>query len=125
MKDALDTTQEITKLIKKSPCRDACFKRLKAEIAPDTPGVRALCPTRWAVRAESLQRILENYQVLRELWIESADTIRDTEVKANIFGVESQMKRFDYFYGVTLGDLILQHSDNLSRTLQKTDISAA
>ena len=125
MKDALDTTHEITKLIKKSPSRDACFQRLKTEIAPDTPGIRVLCPTRWTVRAEALQSILENYQVLHELWMESADTVKDTEMKACIFGVESQMKRSDYFYGVTLRDLILRHSDKLSRTLQKTDISSA
>ena len=125
MKDALDTTHEITKLIKKSPRRDACFERLKAEMTPDTPGIRVLCPTRWTVRAEALQSILENYQVLLELWIESVDIVKDTEMKARILGVESQMKSFDYFFGVTLGDLILRHSDNLSRTLQKTDISAA
>ena len=75
MKDALDTTREITKLIKKSPRRDACFANLKAEMAPDTPGIRVLCPTRWTVRAEALQSILENYQVLLELWIESVDMI--------------------------------------------------
>jgi hypothetical protein len=61
MKDALDTTHEITKLIKKSPRRDTCFECLKAEMAPDTPGMRVLCPTRWTVRAEALQSILDNY----------------------------------------------------------------
>ena len=35
------------------------------------------------------------------------------------------MKEFDYYFGVSLGELILRHSDNLSRTLQKADISAA
>ena len=33
MRDALDTTHEIIKLIKKSPCRKAIFKRLKEEMA--------------------------------------------------------------------------------------------
>ena len=32
MKDALETTGEITKLIEKSPRRDACFERLMAEV---------------------------------------------------------------------------------------------
>ena len=77
------------------------------------------------VRAEALQSILDNYSVLHELWIESIDIVKDTEMKARILGVASQMKNFDYFYGVSLGNLILQHSDNLSRTLQKADISAA
>ena len=49
MKDALDTTHEITKLIKKSPKRDTCFERLKTEIAPDTPST---------IRAEAFQSIL-------------------------------------------------------------------
>lgn len=52
IQDSLDTTHEITKLIKKSPRRDTIFERLKAEMAPDTPGMRVLCPTRWTVRAE-------------------------------------------------------------------------
>ena len=125
LKDALDTAYELVKLIKYSPQREACFARLKADLAPITPGVRALCPTRWTVRAEALQSILDNYEVLSELWIESLDVIKDSDMKARINGVASQMKGFDFFYGVSLGQLILRHSDNLSRTLQRADISAA
>ena len=125
MKDALDITHEITKLIKKSPARDRCFEKIKSELAPDTPGVRVLCPTRWTVRAEALQSILNNYAVLQELWVESVDKVRDSEMKARLLGVASQMKTFSYLFGIVLGDLILRHSDNLSRTLQKADISAA
>ena len=55
MRDALDTTHEITKLINKSPRREAIFKRLKEEMASGSPGVRVLCPTRWTVRAEALK----------------------------------------------------------------------
>ena len=35
------------------------------------------------------------------------------------------MKTFDYFYGTSLAYLVLQHSDNLSSTLQDNDMSAA
>ena len=125
MKDALDTTHELVKLIQYSPQRKACFAYLKADLAPSTPGVRALCPTHWTVRAEALQSILDNYEVLIELWIESLDVIKDSDMKARINGVASQMKGFDFFYGVSLGQLILCHSDNLSRTLQRSDMSAA
>ena len=52
MKDALDTTHEITKLIKKSPRRDRCFEKIKNEMAPDSAGIRMLCPTRWTVKAD-------------------------------------------------------------------------
>lgn len=58
MKSALEVVTEISKLIKKSPKRDSAFQRLKSELAPDTPGFRVLCPTRWTVRAASLQSVL-------------------------------------------------------------------
>ena len=125
MQDALDTTHEITKLIKISPARDAIFKRLKVEMASDCPGIRILCPTRWTVRAEALKSILDNFNVLLELWDESLERVKDTEMKARIRGVAAQMQKFDFFFGVSLGLLVLQHTDNLSRSLQKQDISAA
>ena len=125
MRDALDTTHEITKLIKKSPRRDAIFKRLKEELASDSPGIRVLCPTRWTVKAEALKSILDNFNVLLELWDESLEVVRDTDMKARIQGVAAQMKKFDFFFGVSLGLLILRHTDNLSRTLQRGDMSAA
>ena len=65
------------------------------------------------------------YEVLRQTWTESLQVVKDTEMKSRIIGVSIQMETFQYFYGVTLGELILRHTDNLSRTLQKSDISAA
>lgn len=126
LKDALDTTHEITKLIKKSRRRNTIFDRLRGEMVSDAPGhgIRVLCPTRWTVRAEALQSILENYEVLMELWEESAEVVNDTEMKARILGVQSAMQTFDFFYGATLAYMILWHTDNLSRALQKGDVSA-
>ena len=121
MRDALDTTHEITKLIKKSPRREAIFKRLKEEMASGSPGVRVLCPTRWTVRAEALKSIIDNFSVLLELWDESLEIVRETEMKARIQGVAAQMKKFEFFFGVSLGLLILRHTDNLSRTMQRAE----
>lgn len=50
MKSALDVMAEISKLVKKSPKRDAIFQKLKTELSPDTPGFHVLCPTTWTVR---------------------------------------------------------------------------
>ena len=49
MKSALDTVNEVSKLIKKSPKRDAIFHDIKNELAPETAGFRVLCPTWWTV----------------------------------------------------------------------------
>ena len=62
-KTAFEIVAEVSKLIKKSPKSDAAFDKLKADLAPETPGFRVLCPTRWTVRAASLQSGIDNYQV--------------------------------------------------------------
>ena len=87
MKMALETTHEITKLVKYSPRREGLFDQIKCEMAPDSPGIRVLCPTRWTVRAASMQSIIQNYSILQELWEKAVDVVRDTETKARIQGV--------------------------------------
>ena len=61
---------------------------------------------------------LTNYLVLHELWEFSKDEASDPSMKAHIIGVEAQFKTFTLYFGAQLGFLLLQHSDNLSKTLQ-------
>ena len=42
-----------------------------------------------------------------------------------IIGVQAEFKTFWYFLGLLLGELILKHSDNLSKTLQSSELSAS
>ena len=125
LRDALDTTSEISKLLKYSPKRDRMFEKLKAELAPKTPGFRVLCPTRWTVRAASLQSVIDNWIPLQELWDESLETNLESEVKSRVTGVKHQMEAFDYYFGVSLRTQIQRISDNLSKTLQDAHISAS
>lgn len=126
MKDAMDTAYEITKLIKYSPRRQEIFHALKASSSDHHgPGLRVLCPTRWTVRADSLESIVANYTHLQEAWVEAKAVARDTETKARIIGVEARMKEFNFIFGVLLGELILRHTDMLNQTLQKKSMSAA
>ena len=125
LKKALDITFEMSKLIKYSPKRDALFTKLKEELQPELPGMRVLCPTRWTVRADSLKSVLDNYVVLQELWEESERTTKDSDIIARVIGVASQMRKFEFYFGIYLGEMILRHSDNLSKALQKKDLSAA
>lgn len=71
--DALDITNEISKLLKYSPRRDSLFETLKQQLAPDVPGFRMLCPTRWIVKASSLESVLDNYKVFQALWEEARE----------------------------------------------------
>ena len=48
----------------------------------------------------------------------------DTEMWARIIGVKAQMESFQYFFGLNLGATLLIQTDNLSKTLQKTQLSS-
>ena len=57
LNNALSDTHDITKLIKSSPQREARFLNIKESVASSVPGIRILCPTRWTIRAASLQSV--------------------------------------------------------------------
>ena len=131
----LETTHEVTKLIKYSPLREDVFHELKSThdivtgyLLPGgylSPCVCVLCPTRWTINADSLASIIGNYAVLQNTWEEAVDAVRDTESKARINGVAAQMEKFAFLFGAVIGELISRHSDNISQTLQKKTTSAA
>ena len=68
---------------------------------------------------------MDNFEVLQHLWEESLEYVKESEMRARILGVSDRMMKFDFFFGALLGETVLSHSDNLSRTLQKGDISAS
>ena len=124
--DTLDTTSEISKLLKYSPKRDTMFEKLKKELAPETPGFRTLYPTRWTVKANSLKSVLDNFKPLTQLWEDSLETNLNSEIKSRIIGVKTHVRAFDYFFGLHLvGFMVMNHTDNLSRSLQGTEKSAS
>lgn len=73
----------------------------------------------------TLFSIISNYSALLSTWDEAIEAVKDTESKARIQGVKAQMKTFDFLFGVTLGEMVLRHTDNLSKTLQDKSFSAA
>ena len=122
MKSTLDTTHEITKLVKYSPRMESLFNVIKDDIVPGNIGIRTLCPTRWTVKADTMKSIVNNYSVLQELWEQA---ISDTETIARIRGIAIHMQTFGFFFGLVLGEALLRHTDNLSRTLQKKKFSVS
>ena len=126
MKDAVDTTFELSKLLKYSANRKAEFLRLKEELAPNDPGFRTLCPTRWTVRSKSLSSVRQNNSVLQQSLSTFADFAKhDMETSARVNGIRSQMEKFSFLFGVMLGESVLGMAENLSCVLQSKKISAA
>lgn len=124
--DAMDIVREISILIKFSPKREKMLDDIKTDENYDNvPGVLKLSTTRWTVRAQCFQRVLENYQAIMELWKRCLEEGGLTvDVKARIGGCQNQMRTFELFFGISLGKLLFSHTDNLSRTLQSVKMSA-
>ena len=95
----------------------------KNKLAPETVGFRVLCPTRWTVRVLTLQTILDNYEVILMLSEESKESSNETDESWNNWSIISNP--YIWIYGISLGSLILHHSDNLSKTLQHRSMTAA
>ena len=110
LKDSFDISYEITKLVKFSSKREVLFETLTKELAPGNPGLRVLCPTRWTVRANSLNSIIVNYAVLQGMFEESVESTTNTDMKCRILGAIAQMKTFNFLFGIILGELILNHT---------------
>jgi len=62
VRDALDLAAELTSLIRALPKCSALFQGLNDELAPGTPGLKPLCPTRRTVRTAALDGIIKNLQ---------------------------------------------------------------
>jgi len=69
--------------------------------------------------------MLSDYAALQQLWELAQDSTSDPTIKSRIIGVKSQFKKLSFFFGVHLAYLVLRHTDNLSKTLQATSMSAS
>ena len=100
------------------------LNRIKEETGSESPSIRTMCPTRWTVRADALASILSNYNDIQKLWEDALEATSDTEMKARIQGISSQMTTFPFLFNLFLSEIILRHTDKLSQSLQKPTMSS-
>ena len=124
--NTMDTAKEIVTLIKFSPKRERLLGDIKENLDEEhaAGGIITLCPTRWTVRASCFQRIIDNYSALLQEWIVCLDQKLQADVRGRVIGCEAQMNTFDFFFGLNLDERLFSHTDSLSKTLQKTKMSA-
>lgn len=72
-----------------------------------------------------MQNIIDNYEALLSLGEWCLDEYNFTETKARVQGVASQMGKFEFFFGLTLGTSLMRHADTLSSALQSKDLTAS
>lgn len=100
VKDSLGTCFELIKLIKFSSKRETLLNKIEKEIGSESPSIRTICHTSWTVRAESLATIIANYENIQKLWNETLKCTSDTQMKARIQGVSSQMDTFQFLFNL-------------------------
>ena len=99
--------------------------KVKADLSPETVGIRPLCPTRWTVRAESLRSVILNYSVIHEALNEITEEYRgNSEATSQARGIMVTMEKFSFLFGVVIGEQLFSITDTLSKALQKKTMCA-
>ena len=137
IKDSIDNTYELTKLVKMSPKRDAKLHSTQAENNSSgsnedgefvdglkNPTIKLFCHTWWTIRADCLNGVIRNFDELQKLWEWSLENCSCLEMKARIRGINVYTLKLSYCFGIHFAHLILSHTDNLSQTLQGTQMTA-
>ena len=98
----MDTTSELSELIKKLPKREGTLQNIPDGLSLECSGFRVLCPTRWTVRANTLKSILDNCTATNSVRTISLGEKLDPEMTGRIIGVQVQMVKFDYLFGIKI-----------------------
>ena len=88
-----------------------------------TPSLRPLCPTRWVVRAKSIQSVLNNYEALMHAMEEVSFASDDAGAKAN--GFLKWLQSFEMLFGLQVSLAVLEHTKSCNATLQSPKTSVA
>ena len=112
-------------MIRFSPKRNVAFDKIKVENPAEdesgpSHGIRSFCPTKWTVRGDAIESIIDNYDTPKCL-----ETKLKTDVRGRIIGVQTQMLHYTTLFVLQLSKKILHITDNLSHILQHQAMSAA
>ena len=127
LSNTMDTSGKIAILVKYLPKREQKLELMKVTYEEDEAvnRISKFSTTRWTVRVNCFQRIIDNYRFLYELWDECLkESGLNRDVKSRIIGCKSQMETFDFYFGLKLGKLLFSHTNKLSQTLQSEKMSA-
>ena len=125
MADAFDTMLELAKVFKYSAKKKSILLKVKADLSPESMGIRPLCPTRWTVRAESLRSVVLNYSVIHGALNDIIEEYRgNSEATSQARGIMVTMEKFSFLFGVVVGEQLFSITDTLSKALQKKTMCA-
>ena len=105
LKETFEAVREISLLLKKSPKRNTKLYEIGNHSKNNAKSIHTFCPTRWTVRGETLESVLQNHAELLELWEWSLTNVTETEMEGRIIGVNFIMKKIDFYFGCCLGKI--------------------
>jgi hypothetical protein len=101
MNVAINITKDIVNFVRRSPKRLNIAEKLSHDLSISSSQLKPLCPTRWTVRASSMNSLLSNYQLVKSVMQEVVNEKGRSGVKAA--GWLNQMENFQTFFGLKLG----------------------
>ena len=99
LSETFSLAYEICKLVKKSSQRNTKLNTIREKTENEAKSIQKLCPTRWTVRGEALEAIVENHNELMEIWEWSLEHVQLTEMRGRILGAQFKMNTFDFLFG--------------------------
>ncbi|CAF4616577.1 unnamed protein product, partial [Rotaria sp. Silwood2] len=115
--DALDMTKDIVNFIKESPKRLNLLDVISG--SDHYYKLKPLCPTRWTVRASSMNLLIINYSLVKTTLGAISEEGGRPAAKAN--GWQEKMEKFSSYFGLKLAHLIFSATETVSCSLQRVD----
>ena len=106
-----------------SPQRNNRLEEINKTAKNEAKGVHGFFTTKWTVRGETLDSIINNYDQLMPLWEWSLQKLTNSAMKTGTHGAMSYGKKNRLFFSCKLRGTILNQTDSLNRALEKPTLS--
>ena len=131
IRDVLGLVGDLNTVVRASAKRYAIFQAIKTSISSDCTtsenanrtSLRQLYPTRWTVRATSMQSVVDNYVAIMNT-LETIASNDKSESGSKAAGLFKSFHRFSTYFGLKLGVSVFERAEKLSRLLQSTHLPA-
>ena len=108
LKNIMNTTSELSKLIKKIPKREGMLQKIPNDFSLECADFKVLCPTRWTIL---------HWTTINSVWTISLGVKLDPDMRGRITGVQAEMVKFEYFFSINILKILLRHIENLFKIL--------
>jgi hypothetical protein len=117
-RDSLDFLHRAAVLMGRSAKR-------KAILANHSADIKAMCPTRWSVRAAAVKTGLENYESIMTALSEVAECSSCAAAGVEARSLYEQFDKSRMYFSLLIAESVFQPADHLSTLLQSSSMTAS